>query len=1053
MSQKRKYQIGGASASTQAATVTNQHRKDWNSYVGWLKQQGLSGSPELDKNNLGYQKFDEFVKTNPNTSLNRELLPNIRKEMLNYRQWVLDQAQKSKAQIPGVSSPEQFMRKTILNEQTKNPDYPGQNLTFLPFPEQYLTTFENNVNVGTEKKGFSTIGSSQRQNGGFINETGYLDGEETSNNPFNIIPSNSITMEGVTGNVIGVPIKKGKLGKPVLMQEGGNYHFKGADGVLEYRHKPKFQVGGGKTPSYEEWLQQTGQDPIQGSEGYLQQQYQQYVNSLPKASPDDAKSQPFKNPIATNNLMWGEAPSIDGKPEQKISGLPFQKPEDVIDISKQTGYDENKRPISDLGDKTVPKKKGDEQLEYSDGFKTLNAAMDMTQLIAGKVNDIKTNREEKDKLAKARYQTAQPSTSENGLNNIPIVYKKGGLTPNKAREILHHKSVHGHPLTDAQRRFFGAKSEGNTKHYQEGGATEEVEGLNKNTGAELEKGEVFQQQDGNIKKVAESEPTHENGGSNQPFVFRVLEDTADKRGDIDSKLLKVSPEDAMEMVGIKIKKPLTHSKLYEEATKFYAKQLTKYEKGLQDSMDYAKLSKDKYGSASIDENQKNLQNVPTDGMLFDAIFNHQEGVKSKYGIMNGDENKYGGHVYQKGGAEKLYKMEDGQMYTAKEIKDTYEWTDADIQANLKNGIIHNVDPTKIGNTAPMYRMKDGQLYTADELKSTYEWTDEDIKASSKNGVVKVVNEPVYKLKDGQYYTAKELGTTYGWTANDLSHQVSKGYASIINNAADGTASKRGTNVSNQGKFKMKVTPGVAAGDTTPAAGQNTNTANTNPTSAQSNSGIAKGNTPSRFNEPLRPEDVAGDVMGLLANSSRYQVPLEQIDAKQLRYREQSPLPTIEQGQEDYNSMLGLIPQNQVGMGNMANLFAKKYSLNAQTFGQYENINKAGAANVDAQNAANQQQMDITNANLRDQMSQRVLQGKEVQQENKLKLFNDLFTKIALNRKLNREGNLVMQMSPYFNQYGEYNGNQYNVAPSAGSSDPKFKYTINPKTGRKVAVPA
>lgn len=47
--------------------------------------------------------------------------------------------------------------------------------------------------------------------------------------------------------------------------------------------------------------------------------------------------------------------------------------------------------------------------------------------------------------------------------------KKGGLTPNKARKILHDKSVNGHPLTDKQRRFFGAMSKGNTMKYKEGG--------------------------------------------------------------------------------------------------------------------------------------------------------------------------------------------------------------------------------------------------------------------------------------------------------------------------------------------------------------------------------------------------------------------------------------------------------------------------------------------------------------------------------------------------------------------------------------------------------
>jgi len=42
------------------------------------------------------------------------------------------------------------------------------------------------------------------------------------------------------------------------------------------------------------------------------------------------------------------------------------------------------------------------------------------------------------------------------------------LTSNKAREILHDKSVHGHPLTDKQRRFFGAIS-GGAKPYKDGG--------------------------------------------------------------------------------------------------------------------------------------------------------------------------------------------------------------------------------------------------------------------------------------------------------------------------------------------------------------------------------------------------------------------------------------------------------------------------------------------------------------------------------------------------------------------------------------------------------
>lgn len=48
------------------------------------------------------------------------------------------------------------------------------------------------------------------------------------------------------------------------------------------------------------------------------------------------------------------------------------------------------------------------------------------------------------------------------LANSDIVksLSTGGLTDAKAREILNDGTAHGHPITDRQRRFFGAKSEG-----------------------------------------------------------------------------------------------------------------------------------------------------------------------------------------------------------------------------------------------------------------------------------------------------------------------------------------------------------------------------------------------------------------------------------------------------------------------------------------------------------------------------------------------------------------------------------------------------------------
>ena len=48
------------------------------------------------------------------------------------------------------------------------------------------------------------------------------------------------------------------------------------------------------------------------------------------------------------------------------------------------------------------------------------------------------------------------------------------LTSDKAKEILHDKSVHGHPLTDKQRRFFGAIA-GGAEPYENGGWLDQYE--------------------------------------------------------------------------------------------------------------------------------------------------------------------------------------------------------------------------------------------------------------------------------------------------------------------------------------------------------------------------------------------------------------------------------------------------------------------------------------------------------------------------------------------------------------------------------------------------
>jgi hypothetical protein len=71
----------------------------------------------------------------------------------------------------------------------------------------------------------------QMKDGGYVNNTGYLEGYESSNNPYNIIPSNRITMKGVRPDIQYI---KGtdNLGNVQYMDQGGEYKFDG-DFVVE----------------------------------------------------------------------------------------------------------------------------------------------------------------------------------------------------------------------------------------------------------------------------------------------------------------------------------------------------------------------------------------------------------------------------------------------------------------------------------------------------------------------------------------------------------------------------------------------------------------------------------------------------------------------------------------------------------------------------------------------------------------------------------------------------------------------------------------------------
>jgi len=98
-------------------------------------------------------------------------------------------------------------------------------MTGFESPASYQRLFGDNIN--------------KKQQGGYINTTGYTEGTETANNPFNIIPSGNITMQGVNSPILAQP----NIGQPVVMQPGTDYNFPNADYVVEQKLN-NFKNGG-----------------------------------------------------------------------------------------------------------------------------------------------------------------------------------------------------------------------------------------------------------------------------------------------------------------------------------------------------------------------------------------------------------------------------------------------------------------------------------------------------------------------------------------------------------------------------------------------------------------------------------------------------------------------------------------------------------------------------------------------------------------------------------------------------------------------------------------
>ena len=142
---------GETASDDETAELSPETKANWNKYLSWLDQKKMKGKPELDKGGLGNQLFNQYLKENPESGLNTSVIPKIRKAYLDMRNQGLEDIKSGKIGLEKGSTPDNFMKHILLNEQSGDPNYVGQHLTQTMFPGAVMKLEDKSGKVIAEK--------------------------------------------------------------------------------------------------------------------------------------------------------------------------------------------------------------------------------------------------------------------------------------------------------------------------------------------------------------------------------------------------------------------------------------------------------------------------------------------------------------------------------------------------------------------------------------------------------------------------------------------------------------------------------------------------------------------------------------------------------------------------------------------------------------------------------------------------------------------------------------------------------------------------------------
>lgn len=661
-------------------------------------------------------------------------------------------------------------------------------------------------------------------------------------------------------------------------------------------------------------------------------------------------------------------------------------------------------------------------------FQDLSIGAQIATFLANEINNGKNSRNDRLKYVKELQPDYQENFNSQGLNNIPLYTKYGGSPSiEKAKEILRDGTANGKKLTDKQKKYFGFIAGGGKPKAKYGIENKLLEtgGLPDRSMAtiEAERGEVYQQPDGTILKISDSANSHENGGVPINNVERVLEDTSTTRNDKISKSLKVNKNTFQTLFGIPATKDMSHSEALEKADVFINKQTNKVQNSLKNSMNYLNINpNDIYSKNSLNLNSKKLNDIPTRGDVFDTLFEHQEFIKNMLNIDN-QKAQYGKYLPKAatgtynditlGKADKS----GGRTPTGKNNMD-FDFTQAQVNNYAKQlGLRTDNNKNFQSDLYDFVSMLPNGQNILNEMWSEF--------GNTRKGITSKQNNNKEAFVDGDI----KARTKYLLSRALQPPQVN---LSALPIPEDNTFIP--PPVDSITPSNILSVPFISESQVAPQQPFTMITRNQR-----------------EFNEPLQWYDLAGP-LGALTSAEAIPTNFNPAEFNKIRLKRQNPLPTLQAGQRDFNAVLNMLPSNGSGMANANNLFASKYALNNQVLGQYENINNQIDNQEITYNANVADRQSLADQQARDVFEQKYLGTQEAVRQQKLKAFDDIYTRIAENAKLNREGNLLMKMFPNFNQYGEYNGNPFIPRTPVGiGANSGVRYITDPNNGSRYRV--